>query len=336
MLARLGSSLPVLAAPMAGGPTTVALVLAAAEAGSAGFLAAGYKTPDAMAAEVREVAARTSAFGVNLFAPPVVPVDQAAYVAYRQVLLPLAERYQVDLPAEPGEDDDHWQAKVDVLVDLAPPVVSFTFGIPDSPVVDVLRRAGCLLVQTVTSAGEARQAAEAGMDGLAVQSADAGGHWGTLTPWAPPPPMRLPDLLRSVRSAVDLPVLGAGGVGTAHDVRAALEAGAEAVVVGTALLLADEAGTNPAHRAGLSDGRAGHVTTSAFSGRPAGALPNGFLAAYDGLGPLGYPALHHLTSPIRRAAAAAVDPEHVNLWAGTGHARAREAAAGEILRDLLP
>jgi NAD(P)H-dependent flavin oxidoreductase YrpB (nitropropane dioxygenase family) len=321
---------------MAGGPTTAALALAAAEAGSAGFLAAGYKTPDAMAAEVREVAARTSAYGVNLFAPPVVPVDLTAYAEYRQLLLPLAERYQVDLPDAPVEDDDHWQAKVDLLADLAPPVVSFTFGIPDARVVDVLHRAGCLLVQTVTSTEEARQAADAGMDGLAAQSPEAGGHWGTLTPWAPPPRMRLPDLLRSVRSAVDLPVLGAGGVGTADDVRAALEAGAEAVVVGTALLLADEAGTNAAHRAGLLDGRTGHVTTSAFSGRPAGALPNGFLSAYDAAAPLGYPALHHLTSPIRRAAAALTDSEHVNLWAGTGHAGAREAPAGEILRDLLP
>jgi NAD(P)H-dependent flavin oxidoreductase YrpB (nitropropane dioxygenase family) len=215
-------------------------------------------------------------------------------------------------------------------------VVSFTFGIPGNAVVEVLHRAGCLRVQTVTSAEEARQAAEAGLDALAVQSSDAGGHWGTLTPASPPARMRLPDLVRSVRSVVDLPVLAAGGVGTADDVRAALEAGAEAVVVGTVLLLADEAGTNPAHRTGLSDGRSGHVTTSAFSGRPAGALPNGFLTAYDGLGPLGYPALHHLTSPIRRAAAAQADPEHVNLWAGTAHARARQAPAAELLGDLLP
>jgi NAD(P)H-dependent flavin oxidoreductase YrpB (nitropropane dioxygenase family) len=289
-----------------------------------------------MAAEVEEVAARTSTYGVNLFVPPVLPVDPAAYAAYRQLLLPLAERYQVELPAAPVEDDDHWDAKVALLAELAPPVVSFTFGVPGPAVVDVLHRAGCLLVQTVTSTEEAQRAAQAGLDGLAVQSSDAGGHWGTLTPAAPPPRMRLPDLVRSVRSAADLPVLAAGGVGTADDVRSALEAGAEAVVVGTALLLADEAGTNPAHRAGLSDGRAGHVTTSAFSGRPAGALPNGFLTAYDGLGPLGYPAVHHLTSPIRRAAAAAGDAEHVNLWAGTGYRSAEARPAGEILAGLVP
>jgi len=336
VLDALGSSFPVVAAPMAGGPTTPALVLAAAEAGFGGFLAAGYKSPEAVSAEIEQVRRRTTAFGVNLFAPPVVPVDLEAYAAYRELLRPLADHYGVELPGAPVEDDDHWQAKVGLLTDLAPPLVSFTFGIPDPATVDALHRAGSRLVQTVTSAAEARLAAEAGVDGLVAQSADAGGHWGTLTPATPPAALPLPELVREVRASVDLPVLAAGGVGTAGDVREALASGAEAVVVGTVLLLADEAGTNAGHRAGLGDGRSGHVTTTAFSGRPAGALPNGFLAAYDGRGPLGYPALHHLTGPIRRAAAAAGDPEHVNLWAGTGHRHARAAPVAEILRGLLP
>src|SRR4029079_2532174 len=99
------------------------------------------------------------------------------------LLLPLAESYGVELPAEPVEDDDAWAAKVEVLADAAPPLVSFTFGHPDAAA-GVLRRAGCALVQTVTSATEARRAAEGGMDALAVQSAAAGGHWGTWTPEA--------------------------------------------------------------------------------------------------------------------------------------------------------
>jgi len=108
------------------------------------------------------------------------------------------------------------------------------------------------------------------------------------------------------------------------------------VGVGTVLLLATEAGTNPAHRAGLvAADRGPTVTTRAFSGRPAGALRNGFLAAYDGQAPLGYPALHYLTSPIRRAAAAVADLDNVNLWAGSGYRSAEERPAGEILRSLV-
>ena len=135
--------------PLAGGPTTTALVTAAADAGSAGFLAAGYKTAEAMVAEIREVATVTAVYGVNLFAPTPDPVDPAAYAAYRERLLPLAERLGVDLPAEPVEDDDHWRAKVEALVTVAPPVVSFTFGIPDPASITALRRAGSLLAQTV-------------------------------------------------------------------------------------------------------------------------------------------------------------------------------------------
>jgi nitronate monooxygenase len=337
LLELLGAELPVLAAPMAGGPTTPALVLAATEAGSAGFLAGGYKTPEALEAEIAEVQARTSRFGVNLFAPHPTRVDPSAYAAYRERLLPLAERYGVELPAEAREDDDHWQAKVDVLVAAAPPVVSFTFGLPDEASAGRLRRAGCVLVQTVTSAEEARTAGEARMDALAVQSAEAGGHSGTFTPDRPPARIPLPDLVRAVRAVTDLPLIAAGGVGTPTDVGAALGAGAGAVGIGTLLLLADEAGTNAAHRAGLLGADRGDpVTTAAFTGRPAGALRNQFLAAYDAVAPLGYPALHHLTSPIRRAAAAVGDAEHVNLWAGTGYRNTQARPAGEILVGLVP
>jgi nitronate monooxygenase len=284
---------------------------------------------------VDEVRTSTDAYGVNLFAPNPVPVDPDAYRAYRDRLLPLAEHYGVDLPSVPIEDDDGWAAKVDLLAEVGPPVVSFTFGIPGRSELDLLRRAGSLLVQTVTSPDEARQASAAGLDALVVQSADAGGHWGTMTPSAPPARVRLPELIAAVRAAVDLPLLAAGGVAGPEDVRAALTAGAEAVAVGTLLLLALEAGTNAAHRDGLGGpDRGAQVTTRAFSGRPAGALPNAFVAAYDGLAPLGYPALHHLTAPIRRAAAAAGDPEHVNLWAGTGHRRVEARPAGEILAGL--
>ena len=46
--------------------------------------------------------------------------------------------------------------------------------------------------------------------------------------------------------------------------------------------------------------------------------------------------MHHLTSPIRKAAAAAGNPEHVNLWAGTGHRSVEARPAGEILNGLVP
>jgi len=214
LLEVLGSELPVLAAPMSGGPTTPALVLAATAAGSAGSLAAGYKSAADLAAQIGEVRAATDHYGVNLFSPNPEPVDRAAYAAYRELLLPLAASYGVDLPTTPVEDDDGWRDKVDVLVSVAPPVVSFTFGLPEPTAAAELRSAGCTLVQTVTSANEARQAVAARMDALIAQSPDAGGHWGTFTPARPPERLRLPELVRAVRAATDLPIMAVGGIGS--------------------------------------------------------------------------------------------------------------------------
>ena len=54
-LTNLGLSIPVIAAPMAGGGTTPAMVIAAARAGSIGFLPAGYKTPESLQTDISAV-----------------------------------------------------------------------------------------------------------------------------------------------------------------------------------------------------------------------------------------------------------------------------------------
>ncbi len=334
LLGDLGVTSPVVAAPMAGGPTTPALVLAAARSGSLGFLAGGYLTPAALADQVGVVAAEGAPYGVNLFAPHPAPVDPAGYAAYRELLRPEAERLGVDLPAAPVEDDDAWQAKIDLLLERPPAVVSFTFGLPGSEAALALRRSGSLLLQTVTSVDEALRSAAGGVDGLVVQGPAAGGHSGTFDAGRVPPDRPLTDLVREVVAAAGLPVVAAGGVMTAAEVAEVVAAGAEGVAVGTALLLADEAGTSEAHRAGLLDHSRSTTMIRAFTGRPARGLGNTFVERYDARAPVGYPALHHLTRPIRRAASAAGDPERVNLWAGTGHRHARPAPAGEILTGL--
>lgn len=327
-------ALPVLAAPMAGGPGTPQLVIAAARAESLGFLAGGYKRPAELAGQIATVRAAGVGFGVNLFAPSPLPVEPAAYRRYASALAPEAERLGVELPTEPREDDDHWREKVDLL--LAEPValISFTFGIPEREVLSSLRRAGSVTIQTVTSEAEAEAADAAGLDALVVQSAAGGGHSAVLDPSRPPPLRPLPDLVAAVRTRTSLPLLATGGIGEAHDVRAALGAGACAVLVGTALMLADEAGTTPAHRDALASGDRETVVTRAFTGRPARGLRNKFIDSHEADAPLGYPAINHLTSPIRKAAAAAGDPEALHLWAGTGYRTARSEPTAAILARL--
>ena len=334
-LSQLGVALPVIAAPMAGGPTTVDMVLAAARAGSFGFLAAGYKTPEAMGAEISQVRSAAVPFGVNLFAPNSVPVEPQAYHRYAAAIQPEADRFDLTLRAEPLEDDDSFGAKIDALLAEPVPVVSFTFGIADDTVIRSLQSAGTLVIQTVTSGSEAELAANAGVNALAVQSTFAGGHSGTLTPERRPAEVPLADLVSQIRHHVDLPILAAGGVATAEDVATAMRAGATAVAVGTVLLRARESGASATHRAALIDpGRTETVVTQSFTGRPARGLRNAFIDTYEAQAPLGYPAIHHLTSALRKAAAAAGQPDLVHLWAGAGYRHASDESTGQILTRL--
>ena len=334
-LTNLGLSNPVMAAPMAGGATTPAMVIAASRAGSLGLLAAGYKTPQSLATEIAAIQRESIPFGVNVFAPNPVPISTASYHGYAAALRREADRLGLILPTEPIDDDDAFAAKIELLLSNPVPLVSFTFGIPDRTVIAALQKAGITVVQTVTSAPEAELAAAAGVDMLAVQASVAGGHSGTLTPDQMPEPVPLTDLIAQVTTSVPLPDIAAGGLATPQDVAAVLRAGATAAAVGTVLLRADESGASATHRAALIDpARTETVITRAFTGRPARGLRNRFIDDFETSAPLGYPAIHHLTSPLRKAAAAAGESDLVHLWAGTGFRHAREESTATILTDL--
>jgi nitronate monooxygenase len=321
---------------MAGGPSTPQLAAAVSGAGGLGFVAAGYRTADDLAEDVAAARALTTEpLGVNLFLVEPYEPDPAAIEDYRRALEPEAARYGVELGAARG-DDDQWDAKLEVVLDVRPEVVSFTFGCPSAEVLRHLARQGILTAATVTSIAEAREAIARGAASLAVQGPAAGGHRGTWDPEADPDQQPLLDLLAGIVAAVDVPVVAGGGIADVADVASVLAGGAVAAQVGTAYLLADEAGTKPVHRSALADpAMAETAVTRAYTGRWARGLANRFMAEHRDA-PVGYPHLHHLTAPLRAAAAAAGDAQVAHLWAGTGHAAARPLPAAEITRALTP
>jgi nitronate monooxygenase len=331
----LGSRLPIVAAPMAGGPTSIALATAVARAGAFPFLAAGYRSTAAMAAEIDAMRELGLPFGVNLFVPGAQARDEAELSAYARRIEPEAAELGVDLGTPPAVDDDEWDAKVTHLAANPVPVVSLTFGLPPRRDIVALRASGSRVLATVTTVAEARAAVEAGVDGLVAQGTDAGGHSATHDLARSLQPVTAEALLRAVRETVGLPVIAAGGVDGPEAVRALLEAGAEAVAVGTLLLRTDEAGTSETHRAALADPRFGEtVITRAFIGRPARALRNGFVDRHGAEAPVAYPAIHHLTRELRRAASAAGDADRLHLWAGTGYRSAPSGPVTDVIRWL--
>jgi nitronate monooxygenase len=121
---------------------------------------------------------------------------------------------------------------------------------------------------------------------------------------------------------------------TRAGVAGALAAGAAAAQLGTAFLLAPEAGTHDVHRRALQ-GDADTALTRAFTGRSARGIVNRFMREHHDA-PRAYPEVHNLTAPLRAAAREQGDPEAVNLWAGQGYRLARELPAAELVRELSP
>jgi nitronate monooxygenase len=210
----IGLDVPVVQAPMAGGPSTPTLAAAVSDAGGLGFLAAGYKTPDAVLAEIaatRELTQRP--FGVNVFAPPSGPADPDAIRRYAGRLRSQADALGVTL-GDPRFDDDHYQQKVDLLAQQRAAVVSFTFGCPPASVVQRLQQVGTSVWVTVTDPQEAALAAAAGADALVVQGVEAGGHRGSFVDAADHEDYGILALLSLVARRVDLPLVAAGGIAT--------------------------------------------------------------------------------------------------------------------------
>lgn len=323
---------PVVAAPMAGGPSTVALAAAVGEAGGLGFLAAGYRTADQVADDVVALRAAGGApFGVNVFAAG-RPADPAVLTAHAAQVAAWARQYGVP-PGEPRFTDDDLAAKVDRLVDLSPDVVSFAFGLPPGGAVERLHAAGSAVWVTVTGPADAVAATAAGADALVVQGWEAGGHRGGSSDQEPGRLGLLP-LLALVRRATDLPLVAAGGIADGAGVAAVLAAGASLAQLGTAFLRTPEAGTTPQHASALAEDDRPTTVTRAFTGRAARALVNRATTELGDDAPAAYPEVHFLTAPVRAAARAAGDVEGMHLWAGQAHVLARELPAGELVRRL--
>jgi nitronate monooxygenase len=325
---------PIVGAPMAGGPTTPALAGAVSGAGGLGFLAAGYLNAPALERQILEVERLTGEpFGVNLFVPQDPEVDRPALDAYLGSLEVEARALGVEMEA--SWDDDGWAQKLDLLYHRPVPVVSFTFGCPAPELVRRLHKVGTAVVVTVTTPDEARRAEAAGVDAVAAQGVEAGGHQGSFhDDQGPDQAWGLLALLTAVRAAVAVPVLAAGGLMTGTDVAAVVRAGAVGAQLGTALLRCPESGASEAYKAALADPAfATTAMTRAFSGRRARGLENAFMRRHADA-PSAYPYINNATRALRRASAAGGDVQGTNLWAGQGYRLARARPAAEIIGTI--
>ncbi len=171
-----------------------------------------------------------------------------------------------------------------------------------------------------------------------AQGVEAGGHQGTHRdlPETDGGGIGLLSLVAQVRESVGIPVVAAGGIMRGAQIAAVCAAGASAAQLGTAFVAAHESGAHALHKQALTSPLHPRTElTRAFTGRPARALVNRFLREHGPYAPAAYPEVHHLTAPLRKAAAKAGDTQGLAMWAGQGHRLARELPAGQLVEVLV-
>lgn len=338
---RFDLALPLVQAPMAG-VSTPALAAAVCEAGGLGSIAVGATDAAgarAMIAELRERTAR--AFNVNLFVHATPTPNAAREATWLAWLAPSFAAFGAEPPAalrtiyKSFADDP---AMLALLLELAPPVASFHFGIPSADAIAALRSRGIYLMATATSPAEADAIAAAGIDAIVAQGIEAGGHRGMFDPAAPDDKLGTLALTRLLVRRSPLPVVAAGGIMDGAGIAAALDLGAVAAQLGTAFIACPESSADEGFRAALASPAAAHTTmTSAISGRPARVLANRFAAlgaATDRPPVPDYPIAYDAGKALNAAAKARGEYGFGAQWAGQGAPLARVMPAADLVRTL--
>jgi nitronate monooxygenase len=340
---RVGIEHPIVQGPFGGGFSSPRLVAAVSNAGGLGSFGANSQAPDELAGIVDSVRVLTGKpFAVNLWVSThdeaVAGLTRGAY----EKALAGVRRYFDEFGVEPPEFPYHvrytFDEQIRALLDAAPPVFSFIFGIPPRDILDECRRKGIATVGTATTAEEAKALDAAGVDAIVASGFEAGGHRASFLKPAEESLTGTFSLVPQVVDAVKAPVVAAGGIADARGIVAALALGAQGVQIGTAFLACDESNATDMHKAMLF-GEAGRHTalTRNFTGRLARSIRSRFVAetSHPDFTVLPYPVQGWLLKPLVQAAIAQRRADVIPLWAGQGAHMVRYTKASDLMAALV-
>ena len=162
------------------------------------------------------------------------------------------------------------EADVKLCVKHQVPLVITSLGAV-SQVVDAIHSYGGLVFHDIIKKRHAEKAAEAGVDGLILVSAGAGGHGGTINPMS---------LIAEVKKFFDKTIILSGCISTGRDVASALQMGADLAYMGTRFINTEESKATEEYRKMIIDAGASDVVyTAAISGVHANFLAASLQAA---------------------------------------------------------
>jgi len=250
-------------------------------------------------------------------------------------LKPWYEARNIPMPPAPNDYSQNFRAQLAAVIEAAPPVASFAFSVLTADEVAALHARGVFVIGTATTVAEARAWAAVGADAICAQGSEAGGHRGAFIEPVRDSLVGTMALVATIRRAVPVPVIAAGGIMDGRGVAAALALGAAAAQMGTAFLLAEQSVISlPWRHAVETAGDDATRLTRALTGRYARGIENEFMREMQPIETEvpAYPVQNRLTQPLRAGAAAAGDASVLSLWAGQAVTLAGPGDAGALVQ----
>ncbi len=339
LLDLLGIEHPIIQAPMAGANGS-AMAIAVSEAGGLGSLPCAMLDAAKTRAEIGVIRQQTAKpVNVNFFChKPAVPnPDRDA--AWKQYLAAYYEEFGLDASASAKAVNraPFDEAMCDIVEDLKPEVVSFHFGLPEKPLLERVKAAGCRVLGSATTVEEARWLEDNGCDAVIAQGNEAGGHRGMFLTDDFATQAGTFALVPQVVDAVKAPVIAAGGIADGRGVAAAFALGAAGAQIGTAYLFTPESLISDLHRTALDAARDdGTALTNLFSGRPARGLMNRIMREIGPMSDLApaFPTAGGALAPLKAAAEARGASDFTSLWSGQAASLCQATGAGDLTRRL--
>lgn len=339
----LGIVHPIVQGPFGGGISSIALACAVSDLGGLGSFGAHHLPPAEVSTLVTKLREGTSRpFAVNLWVP--LPGEREhrpsadEYARAVERLRPWFAEVGISAPTYPETFGQNFEEQAEALLEAAPPVWSFVFGVPSADLLARAKKRGIVTMGTATTVDEAKAIEAAGVDLVVATGSDAGGHRVSFQRPAEESLVGTFSLVPQVADAVKVPVVAAGGIADGRGIAAALTLGAHAAQIGTLFLACDESGASEAHKLALVGPDASRTElTKAFSGRLARGIVNRFVremrSEQAALPP--YPIQNFLTTGLRRQAAARGEADLLALWSGQAASFAQRRKVSECFADLL-
>ena len=195
---------------------------------------------------------------------------------------------------------------------------------------EMWKNAGVKVIPVVASVAMAKMLERAGADAMVAEGCESGGHIGNITTMA---------LLPQVVDAVDIPVIGAGGIADGRGAAAAFMLGAEAVQMGTRFVVADESIVHDNYKNRIIAAKdIDSEVTGRSTGHPVRVLRNKMSKEYlklEGSG-ISIEELEKMTAGSLRAAVVDGDVTNGSVMAGeiAGLIKQRQSCA-EIINDVM-